>query len=82
LRSHLIVLVLASLVPLIAFAAIAVVLFTRHERRAMERGAIETARAVVNAVDRELSVSVSILAEGGRGSAAPGAVRPFSLTPR
>jgi PAS domain S-box-containing protein len=61
LRFHLLVLVLAALLPLVVFSTIAVALFARNERAAVERGAIETARAVVNAVDRELAGSVSTL---------------------
>jgi PAS domain S-box-containing protein len=61
LRSRLVVLVLATLLPLVAFAAIVVALFTRHERAAVERGTIETARALVAAVDLEVMKSVVAL---------------------
>jgi PAS domain S-box-containing protein len=61
LRSRLVVLVLATVLPLVAFATIVVTLFTRHERAAIERGAIETARALVAAVDLELMASVAAL---------------------
>jgi PAS domain S-box-containing protein len=61
LRAHLVTLVLATGLPLVAFAVIAVTLFTRHERAAVERGSIETARALVAAVDRELMGSISAL---------------------
>jgi len=61
LRSHLVLLVLATLLPLVAFAALSVFLFTRQEQRAIERGLVETVRALAVAVDRELRASISTL---------------------
>src|SRR6266481_3689543 len=46
LRSHLIALVLAVLVPMVVFAAIVVVMFGRQQRAAAERGALATARSL------------------------------------
>src|SRR6267378_881627 len=61
LRSHLIALVLAVLVPMVVFAAIVVVMFGRQQRAAAERGALETARALMNAVDEALGSTVTTL---------------------
>jgi PAS domain S-box-containing protein len=62
---------LATLLPLVAFATIGVTLFTRHERAALERGTIETARALVAAVDLELMTSVAALQALGRSRQLP-----------
>jgi signal transduction histidine kinase/ActR/RegA family two-component response regulator len=61
LRSHLVVLVMAVLVPMIVFAAIVVAMFGRQQRADVERGAVETARALINAVDESLNASVKVL---------------------
>ena len=61
LRSHLLALVMAVLVPMIAFSAVVVVAFGRQQRAAVERGAVETTRALMNAVDESLNGSVSQL---------------------
>ena len=61
LRSHLVTLVLAVLVPMIVFAAIVVTMFGRQQRAAVERGVVETARALVNAADERLNASVKLL---------------------
>ncbi len=61
LRSHLLVLVMAVLVPMIAFSAIVVVAFGRQQRAEVERGVLETTRALMNAVDEGLHGSVSQL---------------------
>ena len=54
LRSHLSLLVVAVALPMLAFAIIVLMLFDRQQRTAVERGAVETARALINATDREL----------------------------
>src|SRR5437879_11582517 len=61
LRSHLIALVLAVLVPMVVFAAIVVVMFGRQQRATAERGAVQTARALMNAVDEALGSTVTAL---------------------
>jgi signal transduction histidine kinase/ActR/RegA family two-component response regulator len=61
LRSHLVGLVLAVLIPMIVFAAIVVATFGRQQRTDVENGAVETARALMNAVDETLSSSVKLL---------------------
>src|SRR5207245_3034383 len=54
LRSHLIMLVLAALLPLVLFSICMIIGFAQGERRTAERGMRETARALALAVDREV----------------------------
>jgi PAS domain S-box-containing protein len=54
-RSYLVVLVLAALIPVVTFAAVAIVRLARLERATSEQGMRETARALSLAVDRELA---------------------------
>jgi signal transduction histidine kinase/ActR/RegA family two-component response regulator len=61
LRSHLIALVLAVLLPMVAFAALVMLVLGSQQRAAAERGGIETARALVNAVDESLRGTVTSL---------------------
>jgi signal transduction histidine kinase/ActR/RegA family two-component response regulator len=61
LRSHLVALVLAVLVPLVAFTAIVMVVLGHRQRAAAERGAVETARALSNALDENFEGSVTTL---------------------
>ncbi|MGH7278989.1 MAG: cache domain-containing protein, partial [Candidatus Rokuibacteriota bacterium] len=61
LRAHLVTLVLAAAVPVVIFSIIMVVLFARQERDAMARGLSETARALVVALDRDLTMAISSL---------------------
>jgi CheY-like chemotaxis protein len=61
LRSHLVLLVLAVLVPMVVFSTIVIVAFGRQQRAAVRDGAVETARALMNAIDESLSGSVSKL---------------------
>jgi signal transduction histidine kinase len=61
LRSHLGTLVLAVLIPMIVFAVIVVALFGRQQRAAVQHGAVETARALLNATDERLHSSVKVL---------------------
>jgi signal transduction histidine kinase/ActR/RegA family two-component response regulator len=60
-RAYLLIFALAILLPMIAFAVIAVIAFDRQKRAAVERGGVETARALMSAVDRELAGSVTTL---------------------
>jgi PAS domain S-box-containing protein len=55
LRSHLIVLVVAALLPLLIFAGVMIVLFDRQQRASVETRMIDTARALSLAVDREVT---------------------------
>jgi signal transduction histidine kinase len=61
-RTYLLVFGLAMLLPMIAFSAIAVLAFDRQQRALVERSGVETARALVNAVDRELNAVLTTLA--------------------
>jgi PAS domain S-box-containing protein len=53
-RTYLVIFSLAVVAPMIAFATMAVLALDRQQRAAVERGAVETARALSHAVDREL----------------------------
>ena len=66
-RTYLLVFALAIILPMIAFSAIAVWAFDRQQRALVERTGVETARAMVNAVDRELNAAVTTRCpRGGR----------------
>lgn len=67
-RSYLLVFAVAVLLPMIAIAAVVVVAFDRQQRAAVELGAMETARALMNAVDRELTGSIARPGGAGLGS--------------
>jgi signal transduction histidine kinase/CheY-like chemotaxis protein len=60
-RTYLLIFALAILVPMIAFSVIAVLAFDRQQRAVVERGGVETARALMNGVDRELTTAVTAL---------------------
>jgi PAS domain S-box-containing protein len=61
LRSHLLLLVLGAILPVLVFSGLMVVLFARQERLAAERGLVDTARALAVAVDREIETSLFTL---------------------
>src|SRR5919197_564035 len=63
LRSHLIALVLAVLLPLITFSALAIVMLDRYQRTNMERSALELARALMSAVDEALRSTITTQAD-------------------
>ena len=50
-RSHLFLLILASLIPVLIFSGVMAALFHRETRSATERGLVETVRALSMAVD-------------------------------
>src|SRR4029453_17092102 len=60
-RTYLLVFALAIPLPMIAVSAIAVIAFDQQQRAVVERSGVEMARALVNAVDRELSASLTTL---------------------
>ena len=60
-RSRLVLLILATLIPILAFSGFMLVAFNRQTRSATERGLIETARALSVAVDQHVSASMSVL---------------------
>ena len=55
LRSRLVLLVLATLLPLVLFAVALILLFAHEARRTTERGMRDTARALALAMDREVA---------------------------
>lgn len=61
LRAHLIALVLLALVPVLVFAAGLMVVQARNERAAVEKGLLETTRALAVAVDREVDGWITTL---------------------
>ncbi len=61
LRRHLLILVVAAVVPVLVFATIMVVVFGRGERASTERGLRDTTRALTLAVDREIETSIKAL---------------------
>lgn len=60
-RSYLIALVIVALLPLVIFAFATVVVSEREERFKLNRGLVDTARALSLAVDRELEASIRSL---------------------
>jgi hypothetical protein len=61
LRSHLLVLVAAAVLPVVAFGAIASFFFVRYERATFEHGATARTLALVTAIDAELRGYVAAL---------------------
>ncbi|HET9855636.1 MAG TPA: hybrid sensor histidine kinase/response regulator, partial [Methylomirabilota bacterium] len=61
LRSHLVALVLAALVPVLAFAALVMRENARLQLAATERGMRDTAFAVARTVDKELETAITAL---------------------
>ena len=61
LRSHLLVLTLGTLLPLLVFAVIASALFAERERETFRQGATQRTLALMTAVDAELGASVTAL---------------------
>ena len=61
LRSHLVILVLVVLLPMIAFSAVAIVMLDRSQRTNTERSAVELSRALTSAVDEALRGNITTL---------------------
>jgi PAS domain S-box-containing protein len=61
LRGHLLILILATLLPMIVFVIVAAVLLAQREKSTFQRSAQERTLAVLTAVDAELSSSRSVL---------------------
>jgi signal transduction histidine kinase/CheY-like chemotaxis protein len=61
LRSHLLILVLGAVVPVLAFSAVMVVMFWRQQRDAFEKRYLERVRAMSIALDRELQAHIRML---------------------
>jgi signal transduction histidine kinase/ActR/RegA family two-component response regulator len=66
LRSHLVALVLAALVPVLGFAAVVMRENARLQLAATERGMRETAAAVARTVDKEIESAISALGALGQ----------------
>jgi len=60
-RPVLLLFALAILLPMIVFSIISVIAFDRQQREAVARAGLETARALLSAVDHELRGSVTTL---------------------
>ncbi len=60
-RWHLMILVAAALVPVLIFAGVMIGVLGRQEQLAVERGLLDTARALSLAIDRELNASIRSL---------------------
>ena len=61
LRRHLLILVVAAVVPVLLYATTMVIVFGRGERASTERGLRDTTRALTLAVDREIETSIKAL---------------------
>src|SRR6185503_7891070 len=60
-RSHLVLLVLGAVLPVLAFSAVMGVVFWRQQRAAFEQRFLERVRAMAVALDRELEASIRAL---------------------
>ncbi len=60
-RSRLVLMIIGTLVPILAFSGLMLAAFNRQTRDATERGLLETARALSVAVDQHVSASMSVL---------------------
>jgi len=61
LRWHLVLLVVGTLLPVVAFATIVVLRLASHERAVLERNLTRSARALAADVDREMSTTIRTL---------------------
>src|SRR5687767_7550345 len=66
LRSHLVLLVVGALVPVLAFAAVVAVVFWRQQREIFDERLLERVRALSIALDRELEGHIRGLEVLGR----------------
>jgi GAF domain-containing protein len=60
-RSQLVLLVLGTVIPVLAFAAVSLIVFNKHSREATGQGLVETARALSVAIDQQVAASTSVL---------------------
>src|SRR5712691_1963567 len=60
-RSQLVLLVLGTVIPVLAFAAVSLIVFNKHTREATGQGLVETARALSVAIDQQVAASTSLL---------------------
>jgi PAS domain S-box-containing protein len=61
LRSHLILIVLAAIIPVLVFSAVMLSIFARQERESVKAGLRETNRALVSALELEFESTLSTL---------------------
>ena len=61
LRSHLIILVVAALLPVLIFAGVMIVLLGKEQEKAQKDNLLDVARALSLAIDRELLASIRTL---------------------
>jgi len=61
LKSHLLRLILVGVLPLLIFSIGMVILLARQEKAALERGLVETTRALTVALDKEFESSITAL---------------------
>src|SRR5262245_55065103 len=61
LRTYLLALTACAVIPVLCFAAYVTLALSRTEQAAVERGLVETATALVSAVDRELTNTITTL---------------------
>src|SRR5262245_56358387 len=61
LRTYLLALTACAVIPVLCFAAYVTLALSRTEQGAIERGLVETATALVSAVDRELTSTITTL---------------------
>lgn len=80
LRSHLLILTLGTLLPMLLFALLAVGLLAERDRRTMQRSAKEVTLALITAVDAEVSRTLTTLqALATSPELDRGALRDFQL---
>ena len=60
-RSQLVLLVLGTVIPVLAFTAVSLIVFNKHSREATGQGLVETARALSVAIDQQVVASTSVL---------------------
>src|SRR5690242_2979288 len=61
LRTYLLTLTIGAIVPVLCFAGYLIIGLGRSERKAIERGLIETTGALTSSVDRELTSTITTL---------------------
>ncbi len=60
-RSQLVLLVLGTVIPVLAFAGISLAVFNKHSHEATGRALVETARALSVVIDQQVAASTSVL---------------------
>src|SRR3954463_11926496 len=60
-RSHLLLLAMATFLPVLAFGAVASFLLVEHDRQTQRNGTLDRTRAMMTAIDAELNGSIAAL---------------------